>query len=119
MLTVLPLQVISHTINITDRLTPYIEGLDVPAVVLLMSQRLVAAIATAAVPKTGAALRVAAPPRPRSIEEGRLSVGMALAHVAQRLGHAHTSRRGMFGFGSQQVSAELCMDMLLSLSQDC
>lgn len=67
-----------------------------------MAQRLVAATAASAVPSTNG-LRFAAPPRSRSLEEGRLSVGMELAHVAQRLGHAHVSKRGMFGFASQQV----------------
>lgn len=101
------LQVCTHTITITDRLTPFIEGLDVPAVVLLMAQRLVSATAAAAVPSAGAALTAAAPPKARSLEDGRLSVGMTLSHLAQRLGQAHVSRRGVFGFGSQQVNALL------------
>lgn len=95
--------------HVSDRLGPFMEGLDVPAVVLLTSQRLVAA-AAAAITGTGGSgsgsgLRLAAVPAKRAVEEARLSVGMALAHVAQRLGHAHLSRRGLFGFGSQQVRA--------------
>jgi hypothetical protein len=70
-----------------------------------MAQHLVAAAAAAAVPATNT-LRYAAAPKPNALEEGRLSIGMALAHVAQRLGHAHVSRRGWFG--SQQVR-EHCM----------
>jgi hypothetical protein len=109
-------QVISQTVDISDRLGPFMEGLDVPAVVLLTSQRLVAS-AAAAVSGQGASssssgggggLRLAAEPPKRSIEEARLSVGMALAHVAQRMGHAHLSRRGVFGFGAQQVRLKEC-----------
>lgn len=101
------------------------EGLDVPAVVLLTSQRLVATAAAAISGHTagssggpgggrtgsssgGGNLRLATEPPKRAVEEARLSVGMALAHVAQRLGHAHLSRRGLFGFGSQQVSLGGC-----------
>lgn len=103
-------QVAAQTVHITDRLGPFMEALDVPAVVLLTSQRLVAAAAGAVSGQgssqgssSGSGLRLAAEPPKRAIEEARLSVGMALAHVAQRLGHAHLSRRGLFGFGSQQV----------------
>jgi hypothetical protein len=105
-----PLQVASQAVHISDRLGPFMEALDVPAVVLLTSQRLVAAAAGAVSGQgssqgssSGSGLRLAAEPPKRAIEEARLSVGMALAHVAQRLGHAHLSRRGLFGFGSQQV----------------
>jgi hypothetical protein len=104
---------VSHTVQVTDRLAPFIEGLDVPAVVLLLSQRLVATAAAAAVglgidgaatsSGAGSGLGVAAVPGKRTVEEGRLAVGMALAHVAQRLGHAHVNRRGLLGFGAQQV----------------
>jgi len=104
------LQIISQTVNISDRLGPFLEGLDAPAVVLLTSQRLVAAAASAVSGQGSAtsgsstsSLRLAAEPPKRAVEEARLSVGMALAHVAQRLGHAHLSRRGVFGFGAQQV----------------
>lgn len=103
------LQVISQTVQVTDRLGPFMEGLDVPAVVLLTSQRLVASAAAAVSgqgPSSGSGgsgLRLAAEPPKRAVEEARLSIKMALAHVAQRLGHAHLSRRGFFGFGSQQV----------------
>jgi hypothetical protein len=106
------MQVVSQTVGITDRMGPFMDGLDVPAVVLLTSQRLVSA-AAAAISGTAssgsssssseAALRLAAEAPKRAVEEARLSVGMALAHVAQRLGHAHVSHRGLFGFGSQQV----------------
>jgi hypothetical protein len=101
------LQVVTQTIQVSDRLGPFMEGLDVPAVVLLTSQRLVSA-AAAAITGTGAGssgsgVQLAVEPSKRAVEEARLSVGMALAHVAQRLGHAHLSRRGLFGFGSQQV----------------
>lgn len=99
--------------QVSDRLGPFMEGLDVPAVVLLTSQRLVAT-AAAAVTGTGGAgssgsgVQLAVEPGKRTVEEARLSVGMALAHVAQRLGHAHLSRRGLFGFGSQQVRPVQC-----------
>ena len=99
-------QVVSQTVQVSDRLGPFMEGLDVPAVVLLTSQRLVATAAAAITGQssTGSGgLRLASEPPKRAVEEARLSVGMALAHVAQRLGHAHLSRRGLFGFGSQQV----------------
>jgi hypothetical protein len=105
LLLLLLLQICSHSVATTDRLTPYLQGLDVPAVVLLMAQRLVAAAAAAAVPATNA-LRFAAAPKPRALEEGRLGIGMALAHVAQRMGHAHVNRRGWFG--SQQVREASC-----------
>jgi hypothetical protein len=105
------LQICSHIISVTDRLTPYLLGLDVPAVVLLMAQRLVASAAAAAVPATNG-LRFAAAPKPRALEEGRLAIGMALAHVAQRMGHAHVSRRGWFG--SQQVGG--CASRLVLLA---
>lgn len=94
---------------------PFIDALDVPAVVLLLSQRLVgtaaAAIAgggSAAGGSTGSSLGLAALPSKRAVEEGRLAAGMALAHVAQRLGHAHVSRKGLFGFGAQQVRVLEC-----------
>lgn len=116
-------QIVSQTVDITDRLGPFLEGLDVPAVVLLTSQRLVAAAASAVSGQGSAtsgsgssssSLRLAADPPKRAVEEARLSVGMALAHVAQRLGHAHLSRRGVFGFGAQQVGSY--QDMWLNRS---
>lgn len=109
------LQVISQTVHISDRLGPFMEGLDVPAVVLLTSQRLVASAAAAVSGQgtsssSGGGLRLATEPPQRAVEEARLSVGMALAHVAQRMGHAHLSRRGLFGFGAQQVGLEGVQD---------
>eukprot|EP00879_Flechtneria_rotunda_P018336 GHRR01019233.1.p1 GENE.GHRR01019233.1~~GHRR01019233.1.p1 ORF type:complete len:616 (+),score=248.22 GHRR01019233.1:277-2124(+) len=103
-------QICSHTVHITDRLSPFLDGLDVSMVVLLMAQRLMFAALAAAAPSANLPLAAAAPPKPQALEERRLAVGMALIHVAQRLGHAHTSRRGILGFGSQQVaSCALCL----------
>jgi len=96
---------------VSDRVFSFLDGLDVPAVVLLMAERLVTGAAAVAAPAMSAGIKLqqlSAVPKSKALEEGRLSVGMALAHIAQRLGHAHTARKGILGFGSQLVGCWLC-----------
>lgn len=80
----------------------FLSGLHHPTALLLLARQLVEGALTA-FQKAAAAGRPPAARR-KVLEEGALRVGMQLALVAQRLGESHTLRRGLLGWGSQQVS---------------
>ena len=95
------LQVSKKEFMVSDRLSDFLEHLDPAAASLLLVRQLV----STALEKYRAAVRKGKPPvlRLPVLEEARLSVGVQLALVAQRMGQVHTARKGILGFGAQQV----------------
>ncbi len=91
----LHMQVSALRLRVVERLADYLNALDVRTASLLLCRRLVAE-----------ALRRGKGPWGLSkgqLEESRLAVGAALAHVAQRMGHVRQARRGFLGIGTRQV----------------
>jgi hypothetical protein len=86
---------------VSDHMSDFLEHLDPATASLLLVRQLV----SAALEKYREAVRKGKAPVQRLpiLEEARLSVGVQLALMAQRMGHMHTARRGILGFGAQQV----------------
>lgn len=79
--------------TITQRIPEYLQGVDPNACTLLLARRLVLS-----------AYKAGAGQHKRAFEDARLSVGMQLAHIAQRLGSVRQARGGFLGFGAQKAS---------------